>query len=120
MKATPTAEIMVAQVQVADHLAKRSAVQHQDEKQPVAVKTQAVPVKVSVDEAKQAVAEVNDILKSMNHHLQFSVDDRTNTIIVKLIDGETGEVLRQIPQEEIVRLRAYYRDQQGLLVNMAV
>ena len=120
MKATPTVEVMMAQVQVADHLAKRSAVQHQDGKQPVAVKAQEVPVKVSADETNQAVTEVNAILKSMNHHLQFSIDDKTNTVIVKLIDGETGEVLRQIPPEEIVRLRAYYRDQQGLLVNTAV
>ena len=120
MKATPTVEIMMAQAQVVTHLAKRSAVQHQDEKQPVAVNAQAVPVKVSVEEAKQAVTEVNDILKSLNHHLQFSIDDKTNTVIVKLIDGETGEVIRQIPPEEIVRLRAYYRDQQGLLVNTAV
>jgi flagellar protein FlaG len=120
MKTTPTAEIMVAQAQVVTTLGKRSAVQNQDEKQPVAVKAQAVPVKVGVDETKQAVTEVNAILKSMNHHLQFSIDDRTNTVIVKLIDGETGEVIRQIPPEEIVRLRAYYRDQQGLLVNMAV
>jgi flagellar protein FlaG len=120
MKATPTAEAMMAQVQVVNSLGKRSAVQHQDGKQPVTVKAQEVPVKVSVDDVKQAVAEVNAILKSMNHHLQFSIDDKTNTVIVKLIDGETGEVLRQIPPEEIVRLRSYYRDQQGLLVNTAV
>ena len=125
MKTTPTAEAIQAQFQVVDYLTKRGAVPQQDPKQPVPTAADAVPAKVNPEqvdseEVKQAALEINHPIKSLNDHLQFSVDDTTKSVVVKLIDGDTGKVLRQIPPEEILRLRAYYREHEGLLVNTAV
>jgi flagellar protein FlaG len=118
MKTTPTAETMAAQFQVIDYLPRRGAVS-QSGKQPVTT-ADAPPAKVNPKEVKQAALEINQALKSLNDHLQFSVDNTTNSTVVKLIDGNTGEVLRQIPPEEVLRLRAYYQDHHGLLVNKDV
>ena len=116
MKTTPTAEVIKAQFQVIDRLNRKGAAPQQ----PVTTAVDTAPAKVDPKEVKQAALEINQALKSLNDHLQFSVDNRTESTVVKLIDGSTGEVLRQIPPEEILRLRAYYRDHQGLLVNTAV
>ena len=75
---------------------------------------------IDPEEVKQAAHEINQALKSLNDHLQFSVDTTSNSTVVKLIDDGTGKVLRQIPPDEILRLRAYYKDHHGLLVNTAV
>jgi uncharacterized FlaG/YvyC family protein len=125
MKTTPTAEAIKAQFQAIDYLPKRGAVPQQDLKQPVPTAADAAPAKVDSakvdsEEIKQAALEINQAIKSLNDHLQFSVDDTTKSVVVKLIDGDTGQVLRQIPSEEILRLRAYYREHEGLLVNTAV
>ncbi len=120
MKTTPTAEVIQAQFQVVDYLSKKGAVPQQDLKQPVATAADAAPAKVDAEDVKQAALEINQALKSLNDHLQFSVDDTTKNMVVKLIDGDTGKVLRQIPPEEILKLRAYYRQHEGLLVNTAV
>ena len=125
MKTTPTAEAIKAQFQAVDYLTKRGAVPQQDLKQPVANAADAAPAKVdsekvNSEDVKQAALEINQAIKSLNDHLQFSVDDTTKSVVVKLIDGNTGQVLRQIPPEEILRLRAYYREHEGLLVNTAV
>jgi uncharacterized FlaG/YvyC family protein len=120
MKTTPTAEVITAQFQMIDRLNRRAAVSPHDGKQPVATSVEAVPAKVDQGDVKQATIEINQALKSLNDHLQFSVDATTDTTVVKLIDGNTGDVIRQVPPEEILRLRAYYREHQGLLVNTAV
>ena len=120
MKTTPTADVMMAQFQAVDFQPKRGAVSQQTGKQPVTTIADAAPAKIDLDEVKQAAQEINQALKSLNDHLQFSVDTTTNSTVVKLIDDGTGQVLRQIPPDEILRLRAYYKDHHGLLVNTAV
>ncbi|HME41747.1 MAG TPA: flagellar protein FlaG [Syntrophorhabdales bacterium] len=120
MKTTPTAEAITAQFQVVDYLTKRGAVPQQDVKQPVTTAADAAPAKVDPEDVKQAAQEINQVIKSLNDHLQFSVDDTTKNVVVKLIDGDTGKVLRQIPPEEVLKLREYYKEHEGLLVNTAV
>jgi uncharacterized FlaG/YvyC family protein len=120
MKTTPTAALISAQFQVIDYLSKRGGVPWRNGKQPDTTPADAVPARVDPREVKQATLEINQALKALNDHLQFSVDDATKSMVVKLVDGNTGEVLRQIPPEEILRLRAYYKDHQGLLFNNAV
>jgi flagellar protein FlaG len=119
MKTTPTAEVITAQFHVIDRLNRRGAIPQQDVKQPI-ITADASPARVDPKEVKQAALEINQAIKSLNDHLQFSVDNTTDSTVVKLIDGDTGEVLRQIPPEEVLRLRAYYKDHQGLLLNTAV
>jgi flagellar protein FlaG len=116
MKTTATADVITAQFQAIDRLSRKGVVPQQPET------TAANPVTAKVDpkDVKQATADINDALKSLNTHLQFSVDDSSKSLVVKLINGDTGEVLRQIPPDEVLRLRAYYRDHQGLLLNTAV
>jgi flagellar protein FlaG len=120
MKTSPTTEVITAQFQVIDRLNRKGAVPQQEGKQSETTAASAAPAQVHPKDVKQATAEINDALKSLNTHLQFSIDDSSKSIVVKLIDGDTGEVLRQIPADEVLRLRAYYRNHQGLLLNTAV
>lgn len=46
---------------------------------------------------------------------EFSVDKDTNMVIVKIKDTETGEVVRQIPPEVIVKLAKTIDEFLGLL-----
>ncbi len=45
-----------------------------------------------------------DFAKSMNRDLSFRVDESSGRTVVTVIDGETEEVIRQIPSEEVLRL----------------
>ncbi|MGD0233718.1 MAG: flagellar protein FlaG [Syntrophorhabdales bacterium] len=121
MTTTPTAEAVTTTIQAGDYLSKKGAAPQQDAKQPVTVATDAAPAKkVDPEDVKQAAMEINQAIKSLNDHLQFSVDSSSKSMVVKLIDDNTGQVLRQIPPEEVLKLRAYFRDHEGLLVNTAV
>lgn len=58
----------------------------------------------SRDEVDAAVKKLNDSMLGSSQTLQFSVDHDTKEIVVKLIDQNTKEVVRQMPSEEALRI----------------
>lgn len=65
-------------------------------------------------EARWAVQTANDTLRERQIGLRFVQDDDIGRHVMQLVDEATGDVLRQIPSEEAVRLA---RALTGLLVN---
>lgn len=59
--------------------------------------------------------QIDSFLRSQNHQLQFRVDQGSGKMIVTVTDGETGEVIRQVPGEEAVRMAQRIEDMTGLL-----
>lgn len=71
----------------------------------------------TVTALQEAVDEVNQALCFLNERLEFSVHEETNRIIVRVLDRETEEVLREIPPEQILDLVAKLQELVGLLVD---
>lgn len=72
--------------------------------------------KVSDDQLKDIVKVVNDFVKPFNDTLLFSIDKDTGTTVVKVVDTETEEVIKQIPSEEMLALAKALDQLRGLLV----
>ena len=71
----------------------------------------------SVEQVKRAAEVINRALRQSNRNLEFRLDEGTNRVVVKLTDTETGEVIRQIPSDEMLAIsRAIGEFQQGLLL----
>jgi flagellar protein FlaG len=75
-------------------------------KASVAQATEQATVKrePSLNEVKQAARELETFMESMNRYLEFKVDQDSGRTIVTVKDKSTGEVVRQIPSEEVLRL----------------
>jgi len=56
----------------------------------------------SLDKLKSAADKGNSILQAANRNLEFKVDDSTKRVVVKIVDSQTGETVRQIPSEEML------------------
>ena len=56
------------------------------------------------DDLQQAVSKLNDYVQNMQRDLQFSLDQESGTMVVKVIDTKSEKVIRQIPNEETLRL----------------
>jgi flagellar protein FlaG len=52
----------------------------------------------------KAATELNEWLSGFNTALQFSVDDQYGEMVLKVIDKESKEVIRQIPPEQALAL----------------
>jgi flagellar protein FlaG len=73
------------------------------------------PAKVDV---QQAVSQINDFIQAFNRDLKFRVDRDTNQVVVTVMDSQSGEVIRQIPSEEVLAVaRSLDQMSQGLLLN---
>ena len=71
---------------------------------------------VSREQLNQAIKATKDFVGSINSSLDFSVDEDTGSVVVKVIDKETKEVIRQFPSEEMLSIAKALDSIKGLLV----
>ena len=55
-------------------------------------------------EINRATKEVSGYIQNITRELNFSVDEELGKTVITVIDDETGDVIRQIPSEEILEL----------------
>lgn len=72
---------------------------------------------ISEKELQEVVKKGNDILKGSNTQLKFSIHEQTHQILVKLIDTDTNEVIKEIPPEKMVNLVYNLCEQMGIFVD---
>lgn len=77
---------------------------------------QAVSSTTQDEEVREAIAKVNEMVSSMDRGLEFSVDEETNIKIVKVVDTQSKEVIRQMPSEEVVQISKWLDKLQGMLL----
>ena len=84
------------------------------------------PVEMQFDEARarknlqEAVKALNEQMAASKTGLGFSVDKSLKSPVVTVRNTATGEVVRQIPTETVVRLAHSIDDMKGLLLNTKV
>lgn len=67
-------------------------------------------------EIKESVEKINKAVQAMGRNLQFTVDESTQMNVVKVVDVETKDVIRQIPTEEALAIAKALDKLQGLLL----
>ena len=66
---------------------------------------------------QEAIDRLNQQLKANGRDLSFQMDEEINRPIIIVRNIETGEVVRQIPSEEIIRMAHSIEEGKGLLFN---
>ena len=59
---------------------------------------------VEIHKIESVTRQIDSFLRSMNRSLQFRIDESTGQMVVSICDAETGEVIRQVPGEEALRI----------------
>lgn len=60
------------------------------------------------DSARDSVSR--DLALRAGMRRQMDIDEATSAIVTQVIDEQSGEVVRQLPEEALLRLRAYNRE----------
>lgn len=104
----------VADKSIADKSIARAtdAERSSDAKEPSAV--------TDVEKVRSAVSEIEKFLSSTRRNLEFSTDEESGKIVVKVIASETGELIRQLPSEEALRIANSLSDVDSLLFDAKV
>ena len=83
---------------------------------PVAEKTPVNQPPASEAQLQSAVNAANDFIKPITNSVEFSLDKDSDTMVVKVMDIATKEVIRQIPSEEMLAIAQALDKIQGLLI----
>lgn len=102
--AAPPQKSGVAPVNPVEAPAKADTVQQQDG---------APATQQQIGEAAKLLKEY---VKPVAQNLQFSMDEDSGKTVIKVVDSETQQVLRQIPSEEMLKIAKTLDRLQGLLV----
>jgi flagellar protein FlaG len=62
------------------------------------------------------VEQLSEVVTLMNKGLSFSVHEDSGAAVVKVMDMDTGDIIRQIPSEEALELAQKLQDVKGLLL----
>ena len=82
------------------------------------------PIKRPVEESQPnekemqtAVENLNKVIATSLQSIQFSMDDESGKLVVKVLDTETKQVLRQIPNPEVLAISKNLARLQGLFIS---
>ena len=93
---------------------------------PAVPKAPAIKVEPLVDlkqvreNLQEAIEKLNDQVERNGRGLNFSVDDRLNRPIITVRSTATGEVVRTIPNEVIIKVAHNIEDIKGLLMDQTL
>ena len=72
------------------------------------------------DDIEEAIDTLNDALAKAPTKAMISHDDELNRYIVRIADERSGEVIREIPSEAVLKFARNLREIKGLLFDKAL
>lgn len=75
---------------------------------------------VDAEELNKAVNDITESMSMMQKGLAFKVDEDLGIQVVKVIDVTTGELIRQMPNEEALEIAKKLNEVTGLLMKTEV
>lgn len=54
-----------------------------------------------------------------DYSVRFEIDQKTRQLVIRLVDGQSGELIRQIPPDELLDVSAHLAKLRGSLVDTA-
>ena len=100
----------VTQVQAQDE--KSSSDGSTSQQQQTAKNAQAAP-----DQLKKMIEEMNKKINNSNEIAMFGIHEETNRIMIKIMDKDTKEVIKEFPPEKTLDMIAKIWEMAGILVD---
>lgn len=76
--------------------------------------SQQFPTSTNREEFKEQVEKLNKVALIFDKRINFEIHEETGRVMTKVVSKESGEVLREIPPEQILNILAQMEDTLGL------
>lgn len=64
----------------------------------------------------EAVNAINAQVQKVSQNLKFSIDQESGRTVIKVVEGDSGKIIRQIPSEEALAISQALEKMQGLII----
>lgn len=78
-------------------------------------RSEADSAKTEEKPVEAALSNIQDFVQNIQRNLNFALDDSSGRVVVKVTDAVSGEVIRQIPTEEVLKLAESLSEARSLL-----
>ena len=68
-------------------------------------------------EVVKAAADIQQFVQSMGRNLSFSIDETTGYHVVRVVNPSTGELVRQLPSEELLKIARDFQRLNNVLIS---
>jgi len=75
---------------------------------------------ITPEKINDAINDLNKKLELLNSQLRIETDEDTGIQVIKIVDKDTKEVIRQIPPEAVLKVAKYLNEVAGLLFDSKV
>ncbi|MGO3422174.1 MAG: flagellar protein FlaG [Pseudoalteromonas distincta] len=72
------------------------------------------------EQLEKMAQQLQDFMGEMNRSLQFQVDEDSGRDVIKVLDKDTGDIIKQYPSEEVLNLVSKLSETAGLLIDHTV
>jgi len=70
---------------------------------------------VSREQVESAVSTIQEFVQSVRRNVNFTLEDASGRVVVKVTDASSGDIIRQIPSEEALQLAESLEEVRSLL-----
>lgn len=71
---------------------------------------------ISSEELVEPIQRINEVMRPRG--LEFELSEETTRVITRVVDQESGEVIRQIPAEEVLKIAERLEEMQGRIISI--
>lgn len=72
------------------------------------------------EQLEKVAQQLQDFMGEMNRSLQFQVDQDSGRDVIKVLDKNSGELIKQYPSEEVLSLVSKLSETAGILIDQTV
>ena len=69
----------------------------------------------TADEIREAIEHINEVVKNVPTSLNFSVDEASDRFVVHVTDTDTGELIRKLPGDAVLRIARQLESLKGVV-----
>ena len=77
----------------------------------------ATAVQLTTEQFKAIAQDINRQIARVNGKFSVTVDDTTGRMVTRILDSQTGEIVKQIPPQQLLEVSVSVEQIIGLLIN---
>lgn len=75
---------------------------------------------LTVQEAAETLEALNSVMQQMQRGISFQMDEKSGRSIIQVIDRDSGDVIKQMPSQDLLKLINHMQEMQSLLFDETV
>jgi flagellar protein FlaG len=84
---------------------------------PAQSQPRSIPHNLSGEDISGLIDKLNNGVRDIHERISFSYHEKTQRIVVKIVNSDTNEVIREIPPKDAIKLLEHIQDFLGMLVD---